>query len=40
MKVKCINQGNFKNITEGNEYEIVSVYENIYCIAKEILPTK
>lgn len=22
MKVKCINQGNFKNITTGNEYEV------------------
>lgn len=35
MKVKCINQGNFKNITEGNEYEIVSVYENLYCITAD-----
>lgn len=35
MKVKCINQGNFKNITEGNEYEIISVYENLYCITAD-----
>ena len=35
MRVKCINQGNFKNITEGNEYEIVSVYENLYCITAD-----
>ena len=26
MKVKCINQGNFKNITKGNEYEVF--YDN------------
>lgn len=35
MKVRCINQSNFKNITEGNEYEIVSVYENLYCITAD-----
>lgn len=32
MKVKCINQGNFKNITIGNEYEVISTYDNLYCI--------
>ena len=32
MKVKCINQGNFKNITEGNEYEVVAESQALYTI--------
>ena len=32
MKVKCINQNNYKDITVGNEYEVVEILENFYCI--------
>lgn len=32
MKVKCINQSNYKDITIGNEYEVVETLENFYQI--------
>lgn len=32
MKVKCINQNNYKDITVGNEYEVVEILENFYHI--------
>ena len=30
MKVKCINQNNYKDITVDNEYEVVEILENFY----------
>ena len=32
MKVKCINQNNYKDITIGNEYEVIEILENFYHI--------
>ena len=32
MKLKCINQGNFKNITLGNEYQILEESVDLYII--------
>ena len=32
MKVRCINQNNYKDITVGNEYEVVEILENFYHI--------
>lgn len=32
MKVKCINQNNYKDIAVGNEYEVVEILENFYHI--------
>ena len=32
MKVKCINQNNYKDITVDNEYEVVEILENFYHI--------
>ena len=32
MKVKCINQNNYKDITVDNEYEVVEILENFYRI--------
>ena len=32
MKVKCINQGNFKNITLGNEYQLLEESVDLYII--------
>ncbi len=32
MKVQCINQNNYKDITVGNEYEVVEILENFYHI--------
>ena len=32
MKVKCINQNNYKDITVGNEYEVVEILEYFYHI--------
>jgi len=32
MKVKCINQGNFRNVTEGKEYEVISEDARAYKI--------
>lgn len=32
MKVKCINQHNYKDITVGNEYEVVEILEDFYHI--------
>ena len=32
MKVKCINQYHFKNIIEGNEYEVLEETVNFYII--------
>ena len=35
MKVKCINQNNYKDITVGNEYEVVEILENFYHITAD-----
>ena len=35
MKVKCINQNNYKDITVGNEYEVVGILENFYHITAD-----
>ena len=35
MKVKCINQNNYKDITVGNEYEVVEILENFYHITTD-----
>jgi len=32
MKLKCINQGNFKNITLGNEYQLLEESVDLYII--------
>ena len=32
MKIKCINQSNYKDITVGSEYEIKEALENFYHI--------
>jgi len=32
MKLKCINQGNFKNITLGNEYQLLEESVDLYTI--------
>lgn len=36
MKVKCINQGNFKNITLGSEYEVSDQTEGLYYVINNI----
>jgi len=36
MKVKCINQGNFKNITLGNEYQLLEESVDLYIIINNI----
>lgn len=36
MKVKCINQGNFKNVTLGNEYEVSDQTESLYYVVNNI----
>ena len=35
MKVKCINQNNYKDITVDNEYELVEILENFYHITAD-----
>jgi len=35
MKLKCINQGNFKNITLGNEYDVITENENTYDVLSD-----
>ena len=35
MKVKCINQGNFRNITLNDEYDVITDNENTYEIISD-----
>ena len=35
MKVKCINQGNFRNITLNDEYDVITENENTYEIISD-----
>ena len=35
MKVRCINQNNYKDITVVNEYEVVEILENFYHITAD-----
>ena len=36
MKIKCINDGNYNNITTGNEYEVVEEKRDLYTIINDI----
>ena len=36
MKIKCINNGNYNNITVGNEYEVVEEKRDLYTITNDI----